>query len=311
MPVFEDFYFSSRTGRHKIHGLKCTPDRRPEAVIQISHSLSEYIGRYRPFMEFLASSGFLVVGHDLPGHGKSFLDIRDRLFFGEQDGWFRAADDLEFLHDRLHADYPGLPWVLFGHGMGAALAETGMILHPDKYEAAILSGSSHPSRPVLLGRLAAAEMQVRLQGCRASGSRLNELVFGGCNRQIENPATPYDWLSRDPAVPAAYAADPFCGAVPTAGLFRDWMQGLLFVTSAENIQKISREKPVFLLSGRADPAGEYGRGVERAYRAFCRAGLHDVLMRLYTGGRHEMLNETCREAVYQDILSWIREKTGS
>ena len=62
------------------------------------------------------------------------------------------------------------------------------------------------------------------------------------------------------------------------------------------------------MSGAADPVGENGAGVERAYQAFLKAGLKDVMMRLYPEGRHEMLNEINKEAVYQDILNWLEEK---
>ena len=71
---------------------------------------------------------------------------------------------------------------------------------------------------------------------------------------------------------------------------------------------MNKDKPVYFMSGDADPVGDYGKGVERAYKAFCSAGLRDVFMRLYPGGRHEMLNETNKADVYQDILNWINEK---
>ena len=54
--------------------------------------------------------------------------------------------------------------------------------------------------------------------------------------------------------------------------------------------------------------GDYGKGVERAYKAFCKAGLYDVLMRLYPGGRHEMLNEENKYQVYRDILAWLEDR---
>ena len=38
------------------------------------------------------------------------------------------------------------------------------------------------------------------------------------------------------------------------------------------------------------------------------AGLTDVMIRLYPGGRHEMLNEINRDTVKQDILNWLNEK---
>ncbi len=56
------------------------------------------------------------------------------------------------------------------------------------------------------------------------------------------------------------------------------------------------------------PLATTARGVERAYKAFCKAGLHDVMIRLYPDGRHEMLNETNRLDVQRDILNWINEK---
>ena len=40
------------------------------------------------------------------------------------------------------------------------------------------------------------------------------------------------------------------------------------------------------------------------------AGMKDVTMKLYHGGRHEMLNETNRAEVYEDVLSWLNSKTG-
>ena len=30
-------------------------------------------------------------------------------------------------------------------------------------------------------------------------------------------------------------------------------------------------------------------------------------MKLYPGGRHEMLNETNRDQVYQDVLAWLED----
>ena len=86
------------------------------------------------------------------------------------------------------------------------------------------------------------------------------------------------------------------------------MGGIWFVTNQKNINRMDKTKPVYFMSGDEDPVGDYGKGVERAYKAFCKAGLHDVMIRLYPGGRHEMLNETNRLDVQRDILNWINEK---
>ena len=308
MPSFQDFYFQSSTGRTSIHALKCVPDSKPRAVVQIAHGIAEHIDRYRPFMEFLADKGFVVAGNDHLGHGKSIRVPEEQGFFAEKDGWWRVVDDMDKLHDIMSNEYPELPYVLFGHSMGSFLTRTYLIKHPDKYDGVILSGTGHQSPALVLGGNAAASVMAKLNGAMGDGAKLDSLAFGTYLNKIENPRTKFDWLSRDTEQVDKYIADPLCGFVGKIGLYRDMMQGIKFITDKKNIAQMNKEKPVYFMSGDGDPVGDYGKGVERAYKAFCDAGLHDVFMLLYPGGRHEMLNETYKEQVYQDILSWLNEK---
>ena len=308
MPSFQDFYFQSSTGRTSIHALKCVPDGKPRAVVQIAHGIAEHIDRYRPFMEFLADNGFVAAGNDHLGHGKSIRVPEEQGFFAEKDGWWRVVDDMDKLHDIMSKEYPELPYVLFGHSMGSFLTRTYLIKHPDKYDGVILSGTGHQSPALVLGGNAAASVMAKLNGAMGDGTKLDSLAFGSYLSKIENPRTMFDWLSRDAEQVDKYIADPLCGFVGKIGLYRDMMQGIKFITDKKNIAQMNKEKPVYFMSGDGDPVGDYGKGVERAYKAFCDAGLHDVFMRLYPGGRHEMLNETNKEQVYQDILSWLNEK---
>lgn len=308
MPSFQDFYFQSSTGRTSIHALKCVPDSKPRAVVQIAHGIAEHIDRYRPFMEFLADNGFVVAGNDHLGHGKSIRVPEEQGFFAEKDGWWRVVDDMDKLHDIMSNEYPELPYVLFGHSMGSFLTRTYLIKHPDKYDGVILSGTGHQSPALVLGGNAAASVMAKLNGAMGDGTKLDSLAFGSYLNKIENPRTKFDWLSRDTEQVDKYIADPLCGFVGKIGLYRDMMQGIKFITDKKNIAQMNKEKPVYFMSGDGDPVGDYGKGVERAYKAFCDAGLHDVFMRLYPGGRHEMLNETNKEQVYQDILNWLNEK---
>ena len=308
MPSFQDFYFQSSTGRTSIHALKCVPDSKPRAAVQIAHGIAEHIDRYRPFMEFLADNGFVVAGNDHLGHGKSIRVPEEQGFFAEKDGWWRVVDDMDKLHDIMSNEYPELPYVLFGHSMGSFLTRTYLIKHPDKYDGVILSGTGHQSPALVLGGNAAASIMAKLNGAMGDGAKLDSLAFGTYLNKIENPRTKFDWLSRDTEQVDKYIADPLCGFVGKIGLYRDMMQGIKFITDKKNIAQMNKEKPVYFMSGDGDPVGDYGKGVERAYKAFCDAGLHDVFMRLYPGGRHEMLNETNKEQVYQDILRWLNEK---
>ena len=112
------------------------------------------------------------------------------------------------------------------------------------------------------------------------------------------------WYARE----LGYGADEEFWAL--AGLLHDMMNGIAFVIQPKNIARMKKDLPILFVSGDCDPVGEQGRGVIRAYKCFLKAGMKDVTMKLYHGGRHEMLNETNRAEVYEDVLSWLNSKTG-
>ena len=69
---------------------------------------------------------------------------------------------------------------------------------------------------------------------------------------------------------------------------------------------MDKNLPVFFIAGDRDPVGDMGKGVEKAYRCFKKAGMRDVSIKLYHGLRHEILNELNKQDVYQDINRWIK-----
>lgn len=308
MPSFSDFRFTSSTGLNSIYAKKCTPDTAPKAVVQIAHGIVECIDRYDDFMMFLAENGFVVVGNDHLGHGKSIQKDEEKGFFAAKNGWSYVVEDMLRLHERTKNEYPNIPYIMFGHSMGSFLTRTYMINYPDKFDMAILSGTGHQGALLVNAGYAAANLLCKTKGVKSDGKMLNDIAFGSYLEKIENPRTTHDWLSRDAAMVDKYLADPVCGFICTTSVYRDMMGGIKYITTKKNIQKMDKTKPVYFMSGDQDPVGEYGKGVERAYKAFCDAGMQDVMIRLYPGGRHEMLNETNRLDVYRDILNWINSK---
>ncbi len=308
MPEFRDFCYPSSTGKNQIRARICTPDGVPKAVVQISHGIAEHIERYDDFMHFLAENGYVAVGNDHLGHGKSAPRLEDRGIFCEENGWDCVVRDMKRLRDLVREDYHDVPYIFFGHSMGSFLTRTWLIRYPDLYDAAILSGTGQQSPMLINGGYAAAELLTKLKGPRASGKALNDMAFGSYCKRIENPRTPFDWLSRDEETVDRYIADPLCGFVCKCSLYRDMMGGLKFLTKQRNIDRMNKEAPVYFMSGAEDPVGDYGTGVEKAYKAFCDAGLRDVMIRLYPGGRHEMLNEINRDEVMNDILEWLSSR---
>ena len=103
-------------------------------------------------------------------------------------------------------------------------------------------------------------------------------------------------------------ADPLCGGNATIGLFREMLGGLSFIAKPENLKRMNLNIPVLFISGEMDPVGDCGKGVKRAFESFRKAGVRDVSLKLYPELRHEILNETCRETVYEDIYQWLAAK---
>ena len=308
MPTFKDFYFNSSTGKNKIHARMCVPDAEPRAIVQIIHGIAEYIDRYDEFMSFLADNGIIAVGTDHLGHGKSIESEEQTGFFAYDNGWDYVVRDEEVLRLAMHENYPELPIIVFGHSMGSFMARTLLIRYPDAFNAAIISGTGNQGKPLVLGGLAMGNLVVKLKGPHHYSNMLNNMAFGSYNKIYGIPKTTHDWLTRDEDVVARYLADPLCGFVPSCSLFRDMMTGINLITSPKNLDAMKKDTPVYFMSGSMDPVGECGKGVKIAYENFRKAGMQDVSIKLYEGGRHEMLNEINKDEVYSDLLAWIQSK---
>ncbi len=310
MPQFTEFTFPSSNGRTNIRVRKFVPDSAPRGVVQIAHGVAEHCERYDAFMKFLAENGFVAAANDHLGHGKSITDESELGFFAEKDGWDLVVRDMEKLRELLASDYPDLPYFLFGHSMGSFLARTYIIRHPQRLSGAIICGTGQQS-PALVGAgKTMAKMICGVKGAKHKSDMLNNTAFGKYNAGFDTVRTPCDWLSRDEANVDKYIADPLCGFVPSAGLFRDMMGGISFIGKKKNIAEMRKDLPVFFIAGDKDPVGENGKGVKKAYEAFKEAGMTDVSIKLYPDCRHELLNELNRGEVMNDILAWLNKKLG-
>jgi len=310
MPELKDFYFPSADMKNQIYVRMWKPDEGVEikGTVQISHGIAEYINRYDDFAKFLASNGFVVAGDDHLGHGKSVAKDEDKVFFSENDGWNTVVSDLKTLHDTLKEKYPNVPSILFGHSMGSFLARTYIIKYPNDFDAAIISGTGNQPKALVNTGLFLGKIVKGTHSPRYVSKFLNDMSLGSYNKGFDAAPGETAWLSTDKEMVKLYDTDPFCGAPSTCGLFCDMMGGIKFITDTENLQLMNKDMPVYFMSGADDPVGEKGKGVNRAYKLFCDTGMKDVKIRLYPGGRHEMLNEVNRADVYQDVLNWITEK---
>lgn len=297
-----DRRFPSATGVCDIRYRIWAPEE-PRAAVQITHGMAEHIDRYNDFACFLAQNGVLVYGADLAGHGKSIRTGEPKGWFGEKNGWDALVQDMRTLRDLVKADYPALPYILMGHSMGSFLARSYAGRDGADFDAFIFSGTAGNNPVLAIGKFIARQ-EIRKTGGKKPSNTLHQLSFGAYNKVFRPNRTENDWLSRDTAQVDAYCADKNCGFVFTASGMLDMFNGLGEISGKDWARRVPK-RPVLVLSGAQDPVGGvHAKGVKQVTN-WLRGTGHEVELKIYEGGRHEMLNETNNHDVYKDILLFI------
>ena len=257
----------------------------PKAVVQLVHGVGEHSLRYEHVAAALVAAGYEVWADDHRGHGQTGLEqwAGDTTRLGRlgKGGHRAAVDAVHRLSKLIKAARLSIPFVLFGHSWGSFISQMLLDEYPVEYDLVVLSGSAYR---VLTG-MNAAPLNARFK------------------RSVPEP-TGYEWLSRDPVVVAAAAADPLMVATPLMKLFgiRDTLRllGKPRIGLADE-----HDVPLLLIVGSDDPVGGE-RSVRRLAEAYLsRARLTDVSVIVYDGARHEVLNETNADEVIADVIAWL------
>lgn len=280
-------------------------DATPRAIVQIAHGMAEHSDRYARLAERLVAEGYVVYANDHRGHGRTASDERDRGYFADRDGFNCAVRDLHVVTQRARDDFPGLPVYLLGHSMGSFLSRAYAARWGSELAGLVLIGTA--GDPGLLGRIGrlVARAEARLRGRRHRSTLLTKLTFGAYNKQFKPARTEFDWLSRDEAEVDAYVADPRCGEVFTSAFYVDLLGGLRAINSDEVVAATPNELPIYLTAGQRDPVGDNGAGVGAVAAQYRRLGSTDVTLQLWPEARHEILNETNRDEVIDQLVHWL------
>lgn len=259
-------------------GVRSTASAPPRAILQLAHGAGEHSGRYWEPLAPILEAGFAVYAADHRGHGltSGMSHLGD---FGP-GGAAACVADMAELSKLARAENPELPLVLMGHSMGAMFAQAYMLEHSGLIDALVLSGTTGP------------------------GPRLP----GGPNSVFANPRTAYDWLSRDETEVDKYIADPFCGIQFTETSMASFAALRSRELSDEALAGVERGLPVYVFGGDEDPINRRLEGLKPLIDCYRRVGL-DVTLKIYPGGRHEMLNETNRAEVVANLLAWLEAHT--
>lgn len=250
------------------------PGTDPTGVLLICHGLGEHSGRYGHVVDAVTPDGWAVYALDHRGHGRSG---GRRAHLDDYADWLADFDTFRRHVVGLH---PGLPVFLLGHSMGGQIALAYALDHQADLNGLVLSAPALASNAVpkaavpvltLLSKVAPTLRPAGIDGTK---------------------------VSKDPAVVAAYQADPLVHqGNPTLGLSaRLFAQ---FAVLPERARGLTL--PLLLQHGTddvlADPAGT--RLLEST------SGSPDQTVRWYEGLWHEIYNEPGREAPLTDLREWL------
>lgn len=277
-----DSNFSPLTARDGTHlvVVDWPLDRGPvRGVVLIVHGLGEHAWRYDHVATRLNEWGFAVRGYDQYGHGESMgqrgaLPCADRLLMDLAE----VVDESRFRMNET------TPLIILGHSLGGLVAGRFVSLAARPIQALIMSSPALDPGLSLFQKLFLAVLPRFAPDLRVSNGL--------------NPA----FISHDPAVVAAYKADP---------LVHDRIAARLAVFIAQTGPATvacapSWSVPTLLIYAGADrlvnPAGS---------RAFAKAAPSDVVTsHCFETLYHEIFNELAadRERVFEELKRWLDKR---
>lgn len=276
----------------------------PKAVVQIVHGMVEYIARYDDFAQFLNSRGYIVVGDDHRAHG--LTDENALGLAGEGDLFEKTVRDERDITAAMKERY-GLPVILFGHSYGSFLSQRYLSYGAGELAGAVLCGSAF-----MKGASVNLGFSIAKKNCKKHkdepGKIFAKLTFESYDKKFGDGIN--GWLNRDLEAVGRYNADPLCSFLCSNGFYYYFFKGLKSIVKADHTDLKSRpDFKLMLIAGADDMVGSRGKLVKKLYKRYVGFGLNPKL-KLYKGARHEILNETNKDEVYEDCASFFDKVIG-
>ena len=307
--IMQEFTLQSSVDALELAVAVLEPAGTAKGIFQISHGMCEHKERYYPFMEWLAAQGYVCVINDHRGHGAS-VKCQDDLGFMYDGGWSALVEDLKTVGDWARRQYPGLPFTLFGHSMGSLAVRSYAKRYDGTIDRLIVCGSPSDNPAKGAGKALAAAIGF-FRGTHYRPMLIQKMSFGAFNKPFEGETSATGrhyhsaWVCSNKEILDAYHKDPLCQFVFTANGFRNLMGMMEDCYSSKGWAMQNSGMPVHFISGAEDPCRTSDKDFWKAVDAMKAVGYGHTDGKLYPGMRHEILNETDRQTVWNDILSML------
>lgn len=250
-----------------------TPVGPSRAVVVLSHGFGEHARRYDHVARRFNDAGYVVYALDHRGHGRSG---GKRVYLRDISEY---TDDFGTLVDIAAREHSDLQRIVLGHSMGGAIVFAYGVDHQDRYHAMMLSG---PAIAAQVGLPRLLTLVAPLVGRLWPGLPVTKLDVNA--------------ISHDPAVVAAYNADPLIhhGRVP-AGVGR----ALLGVGKTMRKRAAHLNRPVLAMHGEED------RLASPLGSVWLTEAAPDAELKIWPGLYHEIFNEFEKDEVLAEVVTWI------
>ncbi len=302
----------STDGIHTLAGRVYLPEGYPETpargILHVVHGMIEHISRYDGFMREMAEEGYIVCGYDHLGHGDSVSDPSERGYIAKKDGWIYLQRDVASFGEAVRREFGrDLPYILMGHSMGSFITRLAITkyIHPD---AVILMGTGGPRFGSGMG-IPLVELIKLVYGDKHYSPFIEQLSIGKFNERFggtKHAPNPVAWMTDDEDVVQTFLEDEMCHFRFTSSGMGDVIRLSHHCNRRGWYRQVPKDIPILMVSGGADPVGNYGKSIRLIEKRLLKAGV-PVTCRLYEGYRHEILNSGCCEDVKRDIKEYLAE----
>ena len=302
----ERFEFSSKN--EFFHAVLWLPEGEPLSILQITHGMTEHIGRYAAFAEEMTMHGVAVCGFDLRGHGKNGVH-KEVASFGE-NGWKDSLNDIHELQKEIKKRFPNVPYFVMGFSLGSFLIREYLGLYPSDVNGAVIIGTGYQPGAVLSLMKSIVKKEYKKAGFDNTTALVKKLSFETYNQKFKPNKTESDWLCSDEEELLTYINDPLCRKYISAGLFWQLLDSMKRTGKRDFASAWEKGMPILLLSGENDPVGNNGKGVKSIHRQLQKLGMTDVTMQLFPNARHDLLHEKKNgnaDKATKALLHWIKK----
>lgn len=272
-----------------------------KGAIQIVHGMIEHKERYYPLMEWLSGHDYICIINDLRGHGLS-VSGPDGLGYMGEGGWQALVDDIKTVGDWAREEFSGLPFTLLGHSMGSLAVRSYLKRYDSTLDLLVVCGSPSDNPAKSAGKMLARAIG-GVKGWHHRSSLLQKISFNGYNDAFTGDGFDRAWVCSDKEILKAYHEDPLCSFTFTANGFYNLFGMMQDCYGKDGWNVTKPELSIRFISGGLDPCRISDKDYDKAVESVRSHGYTNVRSRLYPDMRHEILNETGKQAVWNDLLT--------